>query len=796
MRPVLAGLLTMLAVACTATPPRTSGPTTSPPAVHVAVHGAAFAPQASGSVAPLGVPGDVNDAELSVFDGTTELMFNADGRVVPNGQRVTLTPTADSKTLLLPGGKAYRFTLTARDARTPANHLAFGQVTQTLPASGTTTVTIPQTTLTDTAELQSVPAVSSVVVGQELTLKLFVRPPGRPDLRVPTGDYTVTYTVSEGAKVLSNGTPVESKLGVRVMAEAGATGTLTVTATVNGLRPPVPGTNGSVQATFSVPILANTGVTSDLTPPTVTLNTPTDVQAGQRVTLSGTASDNRGVTRVDVYDGVELLGSATMSGTTWSFAWQPTAGEHDLTVLAYDAAGNMNSASALVHVGASTTTAVYVSTGGVDGAAGTATQPLRTIQAGIARASASGGEVRVARGVYAESLTLASNVRILGGYDPNTWVRDVASNETVVAGGTTAVTGNGVSNVTLDGLTVRSADASQASARSSYALLLRNSALITVSGSRIQPGAGLAGAAGMVGAAGVNGSPGLNGAAGSCDASVTAAGGAGGLNAASGSLFGGQGGQGGIPEVSGGTGRPGAAGSGGTPGGAGGSAGNPGQPGSSGANGAPGASGAAGSGATASMALNGTGDPYVTATGTNGTNGTDGRGGGGGGGGGAQVGAFVDDGTGNGGGGGGAAGQGGRGATGGQGGGGSFGVVLIATTSVVLENNVISTSAGGNGGNGASGGSGGAGGNGGAGGAVCTSEVGAGGAGGRGGNGGAGGASGGGAGGPSIGILEDNASSSTRTSNTVTLGAGGAGGAGVASNAGAAGVTVAYQKLP
>ena len=115
---------------------------------------------------------------------------------------------------------------------------------------------------------------------------------------------------------------------------------------------------------------------------------------------------------------------------------------------------------------------------------------------------------------------------------------------------------------------------------------------------------------------------------------------------------------------------------------------------------------------------------------------------------------------------------------GGGGGGGSFAIVLLNSTEIEIRANAVSSGRGGRGGTG-----------------------GAGGYGGKGGNGGNGGAGGGGGGGPSIGIVEDRASSSVRSANTFVLGAPGTGGASrgiaesVEGNPGANGAGAEFAKL-
>ncbi|MGZ5529065.1 MAG: Ig-like domain-containing protein [Limisphaerales bacterium] len=58
------------------------------------------------------------------------------------------------------------------------------------------------------------------------------------------------------------------------------------------------------------------------------------------VTLTGTVSDNNAVAGVEIFDGTTDLGAATISGTTWSFAYNLGAGTHALDAVATDVAGN------------------------------------------------------------------------------------------------------------------------------------------------------------------------------------------------------------------------------------------------------------------------------------------------------------------------------------------------------------------------------------------------------------------------------------------------------------------------
>ncbi len=110
---------------------------------------------------------------------------------------------------------------------------------------------------------------------------------------------------------------------------------------------------------------------------------------------------------------------------------------------------------------------------GNDAAQGTSDQPLASIQTGIDLADQSGGgDVYVAGGVYAESLTLRSNVYIYGGFDRTTWTQCADQNPTSIIGGSTAVIGYGVSGVKINGFTIVSSE--ESGGGSSIAIQLAN----------------------------------------------------------------------------------------------------------------------------------------------------------------------------------------------------------------------------------------------------------------------------------------------------------------------------------
>ncbi len=105
-------------------------------------------------------------------------------------------------------------------------------------------------------------------------------------------------------------------------------------------------------------VAAAKGVATDTTPPKVSISSPlSGATVLGTVSVLGTASDNVAVTKVELYVDGGLYASGT--ATAFAFAWISTAaanGSHTLTAKAYDAAGNVGSASVAVTVKNSDTT--------------------------------------------------------------------------------------------------------------------------------------------------------------------------------------------------------------------------------------------------------------------------------------------------------------------------------------------------------------------------------------------------------------------------------------------------------
>jgi K319-like protein len=523
--------------------------------------------------------------------------------------------------------------------------------------------------------------------------------------------------------------------------------------------------------------------------PTASAGADLDVNPAEVVILDGTASTNPNGQTLNFTWTQRSGPPVTLAGATSA---TPTfKAPDDVTTLEFEVAVSDRIAESVdrvvVFVLEDKNNAFWVSRTGADGNAGTRALPKLTIQNAINTAATSGGDVYVAAGIYPR-FTLSSRVSIYGGFDPTTWLRDVAANATVIEGATPAVSGASVNIVpgqtlTLEGLTIRSANAATAGV-SSIGIALNNSRNITIRRNAITAGRGADGldrtqpAKANAGGTGST-STGRQGAAGGTANGF--AGGEGGDGGNTGGIFN-------TCNSNGADGKVGFGPQGGDPGSGG--SGRAGGPGGTGATGATGAAGTPGGGPFGAVA-SGT---YMMSKGADGANGEDGSGGGGGGGG-----DCASNDPGGGGGGGGAGGDRGLGGLGGGGAGGSFGIVLTNTsTMVAITNNTITTGNGGVGGNGAIGGLGGNGGLPGDG-RITVGGGRNGGNGGAGGPGGAGGGGAGGGGGPSVGVARDVSSTTNVTAtddggNVFTVGTGGNGGPGAGgAPSGATGLKAAFK---
>ena len=292
---------------------------------------------AASALSVQGVPFDPETGEsgisfalVDVFSGDTQLLFE-EGRVVSEGGGpIVLNPDSNEETVFLPEGR-YRFALRAFGAQSDDNVIALGEVEQQVGQDSR--VTVPVTSLIGSARFE-VP--ESVDANEVFDAFLKVSPPGRPDLEVPLGDYSVTYNVVEPSVKLAG----ESKLGVRV---AAACAGVKVTATVDN------DLSDEVSATANVPVSSDacdnsTDIGTDLVPPFVSIASPIDgTTVGTSFILRGDVSDQQsGVEKVEVYEGTLRLGEAAVNRDemNWSFDVSLDEGDYTLIAAAFDKAGN------------------------------------------------------------------------------------------------------------------------------------------------------------------------------------------------------------------------------------------------------------------------------------------------------------------------------------------------------------------------------------------------------------------------------------------------------------------------
>ena len=230
--------------------------------------------------------------------------------------------------------------------------MSYGEVSQTVNFD-TDTVALELHTLMEGVVLEHSAPITSVVPGQLVDLYLAVTSPG--GYTVPFEDYTAAYTL--GASGENDGSvDSQSDLGTRVTAttspadnDFNASVDVIGWMVVSGEAVP----NQTLSATFERPFVESSGFFIDNEAPGLTVIDPGTLGAGTATTLTGTASDNIGILKIQVFEGPVLIGSSFSSeyadagvaeisfvGNDWSMNWTADEGDYDLTVVAIDASGN------------------------------------------------------------------------------------------------------------------------------------------------------------------------------------------------------------------------------------------------------------------------------------------------------------------------------------------------------------------------------------------------------------------------------------------------------------------------
>jgi endoglucanase len=144
----------------------------------------------------------------------------------------------------------------------------------------------------------------------------------------------------DGTTLLATDTMTPYTLGISFTAANNGTHTYTARASDAA---------GNTRTSAAVVVTVNIGGPVDPTPPTVSLaSSATTVTAPGSITLTATASDNVGVSRVEFSEGAALLGTDTASPYTQVVSFTAANnGTHTYTAKAFDAAGNNRTSNAV-----------------------------------------------------------------------------------------------------------------------------------------------------------------------------------------------------------------------------------------------------------------------------------------------------------------------------------------------------------------------------------------------------------------------------------------------------------------
>ena len=180
----------------------------------------------------------------------------------------------------------------------------------------------------------------------------------------------------------------------------------------------------------------------DDTDPTVTFSDPGQLTSGQQVTLTGQASDNETLSKVELFEGSTLLGTATLTSGTWTYDYTPaTGGDVTLKAVATDAAANSADTSRTVTVFSPVVSNLDDSGPGslrwtvTNAPAGTTLTFAQSLSGGTVTLTGSQIDLN-------KNLTIDGDVTIDG--NANSRIFNVSSGATVVLKDLTVTNGNGV----------------------------------------------------------------------------------------------------------------------------------------------------------------------------------------------------------------------------------------------------------------------------------------------------------------------------------------------------------------
>lgn len=317
--PAAAALVMVASLCACGQTPATRGPT-----VEVTVRAPFLVrpAEAATSVAPSAVPSGADRVNVTAY------------RLGEAVATTTLSPGLEEATLVLAPGASYDFAASVTSNFPSVVEIAWGQVSA-VAVEGS------RIDLTATSIVHGASLGEARYEGVEIVVPLSVLAPNGQ--RVPPTDYDVTYAVS-GATLVES-----THLGARVRPD-GSGDSVEVVGDVVGMN--AAHETGAVFPAVRSVTPNDPSVGFDFVAPDVWISTVPTLLVNQPVVLAGNARDNAGVVRVEVYVNVSMVGEAAYSvpanplaASPWSLPWVPAVeGEHVLSVLAYDARGNVGRA--------------------------------------------------------------------------------------------------------------------------------------------------------------------------------------------------------------------------------------------------------------------------------------------------------------------------------------------------------------------------------------------------------------------------------------------------------------------
>lgn len=308
----------------------------------------------SDTVDTQGIPFD--DSSRPVVETLSVLIFDAGGETVnfdddlmydPDGETTYIDfGLGENIQLSLPAGSEYSFEVKGFDMNSV--WMSYGEAGQTVDYD-TGTIDLKLHTLIEAATFVPGTPINAVVPGQTLDMYVNVKSPG--SYAVPTENYALSYMVNAGDGEISD----ESDLGARVaVTDTAIDSNFGISVTISGWHV-VAGEaiEGDVMTvSYTAPFVTGAGFSVDTTASTLSVTNPSLV-AGKASAIRGSARDDVGIFKLQVFEGPVLIGSSDatehlnagvsrvrFTGDDWLMYWTAAEGNYNLTVIAKDASGN------------------------------------------------------------------------------------------------------------------------------------------------------------------------------------------------------------------------------------------------------------------------------------------------------------------------------------------------------------------------------------------------------------------------------------------------------------------------